>query len=63
MPFTYVYSCITEAKNGNILDLYESDKAEFSLKDFSIDELKAQDDLGLNFIEKIKSKYYNIRYK
>lgn len=63
MPFTYVYSCITEAKNGNILDLYESDKAEFSLKDFSIDELKAQDDLGLNFIEKIKSKYYNIKYK
>lgn len=63
MPFSYVYSCITETKEGNILDLYESDKAEFSLKDFTIDELKVHDNLKLSFLDKIKSKYFNIKYK
>lgn len=62
-PFSYIYSCITETKDGHILDLYESDKAEFSLKDFSVDELKVNDNLELNLIGRLKSKYCNIRFK
>ena len=42
-PFSYVYSCITELSDGSIVDLYESDKAEFSLKGYTIDELKVND--------------------
>ncbi len=62
-PFNFVYSCLTEDANGNILDLYESDKAEISLKVFTIDELKTNDRYKLSLIEKIKSKYLNITQK
>jgi hypothetical protein len=58
-PFSYVYSCITELSNGNIVDLYESDKAEFTLKVYSIDELKVNESGKLSFIDSIKSKIYN----
>lgn len=58
-PFSYVYSCITELPDGNIADLYESDKAEFTLKVYSIDELKVNESGKLSFIDSIKSKIYN----
>ena len=58
-PFSYVYSCITELSDGNIVDLYESDKAEFSLKGYTIDELKVHDKTKLSLIDSIKSKIYN----
>ena len=58
-PFSYVYSCITELPDGNIADLYESDKAEFSLKGYTIDELKANDKTKLSLVDSIKSKIYN----
>lgn len=62
-PFSFIYSCLTEDAEGNILDLYESDKAEFTLKAFSIDELKVNDKTELSLIEKIKSKYFNVTKK
>ncbi|MBR0535641.1 MAG: exo-alpha-sialidase [Clostridia bacterium] len=62
-PFDYVYSCLTEDKNGNILDLYESDKAEFTLKAFTPEELKVKDKETLSFFESIKSIYLNIKIK
>lgn len=58
-PFSYVYSCITELSNGTVVDLYESDKAEFTLKGYTIDELKVHDKTELSFINRIKSKIYN----
>ncbi len=62
-PFSFVYSCITEDAQGNILDLYESDKAEISLKAYSIDEMKSHDKAHLSLLEKIKSKHLNITKK
>mgnify|MGYP003455537860 FL=1 len=58
-PFSYVYSCITELSDGSIVDLYESDKAEFSLKGYSIDELKVKDKTKLSLVNSIKSRIYN----
>lgn len=58
-PFSFVYSCITELPDGSIADLYESDKAEFTLKVYSIDELKVNESGKLSFIDAIKSKIYN----
>lgn len=58
-PFSYVYSCITELADGSIVDLYESDKAEFTLKSYTIDELKVHDKTELSLINRIKSKIYN----
>lgn len=58
-PFSYVYSCITELSDGNIVDLYESDKAEFSLKGYSIDELKVNESNKLSLVDSIKSRIYN----
>lgn len=58
-PFTYVYSCITELSDGNIVDLYESFKAEFSLKGYSIDDLKVNESGKLSLIDRIKSTIYN----
>ncbi|MBO5290235.1 MAG: exo-alpha-sialidase [Clostridia bacterium] len=58
-PFSYVYSCITELSDGSIVDLYESDKAEFSLKGYSLDELKVTESNKLSLVDSIKSKIYN----
>ena len=58
-PFSYVYSCITELSDGNIVDLYESDKAEFSLKGYSLDELKVNESNKLSLVDSIKSRIYN----
>ncbi len=58
-PFSYVYSCITELSDGSIVDLYESDKAEFSLKGYSLDELKVNESNKLSVVDSIKSKIYN----
>lgn len=58
-PFSFVYSCITEDSNGNILDLYESDKAEFTLKGYSLEDLMVKDRASLSLVETIKSKIYN----
>lgn len=58
-PFSYVYSCITELSDGNIVDLYESDKAEFTLKGYTIDELKVTESNKLSLVDSIKSKIYN----
>lgn len=62
-PFSFIYSCLTEDINGNILDLYESDKAEFTFKAYSIDELMVNDKTELSLIERLKSKYFNFRKK
>ena len=59
LPFSFVYSCITEDAQGNILDLYESDKAEISLKKYSIDELKTHDKVKLTLPQRLTSKYMN----
>ena len=59
-PFSFIYSCITEDSDGNIFDLYESDKAEFTLKKYSIDDLKAHDKVELTLLERLTSKYMNI---
>lgn len=58
-PFSYVYSCITELSDGCIVDLYESDKAEFTLKGYTIDELRVNESGKLSIIDSIKSKIYN----
>ena len=58
-PFSYVYSCITELSDGSVVDLYESDKAEFSLKGYTIEELKVRENTRLSLIDSIKSKIYN----
>ena len=58
-PFSYVYSCITELNDGCIVDLYESDKAEFTLKGYTIEELMVNDKTRLSPIDSIKSKIYN----
>ncbi len=58
-PFSFVYSCLTEDANGNILDLYESDKAEFTLKAYSVDELKVKESTQLSPIDSVKSLIYN----
>ena len=58
-PFSYVYSCITELSDGSIVDLYESDKAEFTLKGYTIDELKVNESNKLSLVDSIKSKIYN----
>ena len=58
-PFSYVYSCITELSDGNIVDLYESDKAEFTLKGYTIEELKVTESNKLSLVDSIKSKIYN----
>ena len=58
-PFSFVYSCITELPDGSIADLYESDKAEFTLKAYTIDELKVNESGRLSLIDSIKSKIYN----
>lgn len=62
-PFTFVYSCLTETADGNILLLYESYKAELSFSEFSLDGLKTHDKTALNLFMKIKSKIYNITRK
>ncbi len=59
IPFTYVYSCITEDSEGNILDLYESYKAEISLVKYSVDELKVNESSRLGLISVLKSAYNN----
>ncbi len=59
IPFTYVYSCITEDSNGNILDLYESYKAEISLVKYSLNELKVNESAKLGLIDVLKSAYNN----
>ncbi len=59
LPFTFVYSCITELSDGTIFDLYESYKAELSLNAYTIDELKVNESGWLSPIQKLKSKYYN----
>jgi hypothetical protein len=48
-----------ELSNGSIVDLYESDKAEFSLKGYTIDQLKVNDKTKLSLVDSIKSKIYN----
>lgn len=58
-PFSFVYSCITELQDGSIADLYESDKAEFTLKCYSLDELKVKESIRLSLVDSIKSKIYN----
>lgn len=58
-PFSYVYSCITELSDGNIVNLYESDKAEFTLKGYTIEELKVTESNKLSLVDSIKSKIYN----
>lgn len=58
-PFSYVYSCITELSDGNIVDLYESDKAEFTLKGYTIEELKVTESNKLSLVDSIKSRIYN----
>lgn len=60
IPFSYVYSCLTEEKDGSVLLLYESDKAKLSIKNFSLKELKSNDKTTLTKLEKIKSKLLNI---
>lgn len=62
-PFTFVYSCLTEAPDGTVIDLYESYKAELSAVRFTIDELKVHDKENLSFVQKIKSRIYNITRK
>ena len=58
-PFSFVYSCLTETADGNIIDLYESNKFELSVAAFTIEDLKTHDDGKLSFINRIKSKIYN----
>ena len=58
-PFSFVYSCITELQDGSIADLYESDKAEFTLKCYSLEELKVKESIRLSLVDSIKSKIYN----
>lgn len=58
-PFSFVYSCLTELPDGTVLDLYESDKAELTLKAYSLPALKVKESGNLSFIESIKSKIYN----
>ena len=58
-PFSYVYSCITEHSDGNIVNLYESNKAEFTLKGYTIEELKVTESNKLSLVDSIKSKIYN----
>ena len=62
-PFDFVYSCLTEDALGNILDLYESDKAEFTLKAYPLEELLVKESGKLSLINSIKSKYYNATRK
>lgn len=63
IPFTFVYSCLTEDTDGMIIDLYESYKAELSIVRYSINELKSHDKPERSIIKKIKSKIYNITRK
>lgn len=63
LPFTFVYSCLTEDKNGRVIDLYESYKAELSVTDFDINELMVKESNLLSPIKKIKSKILNITKK
>ncbi len=63
IPFTYVYSCVTEDNNGDILDLYESYKAEISLVKYTIPDLSVNDKSKLSLINSIKSKYFNMTKK
>ena len=58
-PFSFVYSCITELQDGSIADLYESDKAEFTLKCYSLDELKVKESIKLSLVDSVKSMIYN----
>ncbi len=58
-PFTFVYSCLTEDCDGNILDLYESFKAEISLVKYSIDELCVKENSTLSLLQKIESFFKN----
>lgn len=57
-PFSFVYSCITELKDGSVADLYESDKAELSCVRYTLEELKVNDG-GISGIAKWKSFIYN----
>lgn len=59
-PFSYVYSCLTEEKDGSILLLYESNKASLSIKNFTLEELKTNDKTTLSGLEKIKSMLLNV---
>ena len=63
IPFTYVYSCITELADGSVADLYESDKAEFTLAKFDLKELLVKEKTRLSLSDKIKSKYLNATKK
>ncbi len=58
-PFSFVYSCLTEDAAGNILDLYESDKAEFTLKAYPLEELMVKETGRLSLTDTIKSRIYN----
>lgn len=60
LPFSFVYSCITEDTEGNIIDLYESDKAEISIKKYTLKDLCIKDKENLSFASKLKSAYCNI---
>lgn len=58
-PFSFVYSCLTEDAAGNILDLYESDKAEFTLKAYPLEALMVKETGRLSLTDTIKSRIYN----
>lgn len=63
IPFSYIYSCLTEQSDNSILLLYESNKASLSIKSYSLDELKRNDVISLTGLEQIKSKLLNILKK
>ncbi len=63
LPFSYVYSCVTETAEGKILDLYESDKAEISIKEFTLKDLMVKENLHLGLIDAVKSKHLNLTKK
>lgn len=62
-PFTFVYSCLTETSNGDILLLYESDKAQLSIRKFKTEELKVHEVPKQTFVRRIKSAIYNVTKK
>lgn len=59
VPFSFVYSCLTELNDSSVLDLYECDKAAFSIRHYNIKDLKKTDCENLTFPEKIKSRILN----
>ncbi len=63
LPFSYIYSCLAETSEGKILDLFESNKAEISLKEYALNDLMVTESLELSLIDSIKSKIYNATKK